>query len=198
MADDGLRREVEAAVLKAIRAAGPRGRVMFSHIVRQFEGRGVGRSTLYAWCQAIQRSYIATRPDVSTEPPEPAAPHDAGVEARELAAAVVPAAEEPAGPMGRALPILRHLQQTIEDVLRVRSTAFHADGRVRNSRMVLKAAEEMRRSLETVVKLQQAMNDQAALERFHAAILDVIREEDPLLAQRVMKRLDDLALRWGG
>ena len=109
----------------------------------------------------------------------------------------MPADVVPVGVAGRSLPILQHLQQTIEDVLRVRSVAYHADGRVRNSRMVLKAAEEMRKSLETVVKLQAAMNDAAALERFHGAILDVIRQEDPAIAQRVMRRLDELAMRWG-
>ncbi len=100
--------------------------------------------------------------------------------------------------IGAGVAVFAKLENIVADIERVRAVAFHDDGRIKNSRMVLKAAEEMRRSLETVVKLQQVMNDIAGLERFHAAIIDVIREESPELAQRVLRRLDDLAARWGG
>lgn len=195
MAHDGLRREVELAVLEAVKAAGPGVKVNRAAIWRKFEGRGVSRTQCFVWIAAVLEDQDAGAPslaDAAVAPPPPAEPINPVVEAEAVASAVVPA-----GAAGRALPILQHLQQTIEDVLRVRSTAFHVDGRVRNSRMVLRAAEEMRRSLETVVKLQAAMNDAASLERFHSAILDVIAEESPELAQRVMRRLDELAMRWG-
>lgn len=198
MAHEGLRREVELAVLDAVKAAGPGGKVNRAAIWRDFDGKGVSRSTCFAWIAASLEDRDAGAPrlaDAAVAPPPPAAPTNATAEAEAVAAAVVPV--EHGGTAGRSLPILQHLQQTIEDVLRVRSVAYHADGRVRNSRMVLKAAEEMRKSLETVVKLQAAMNDAAALERFHGAILDVIRQESPELAQRVMRRLDELAMRWG-
>jgi hypothetical protein len=198
MAHEGLRREVELAVLDAVKAAGPGGKVNRAAIWRQFQGRGIGRSACFDWMAAAMEDHDAAAPrlaDATVAPPPPAAPVDTNAEAQAVAAAVVPV--EHGGGADRSLPILQHLQQTIQDVLRVRSVAYHADGRVRNSRMVLKAAEEMRKSLETVVKLQAAMNDAAALERFHGAILDVIRQESPDLAQRVMRRLDDLAMRWG-
>ncbi len=199
MAHEGLRREVELAVLEAVKAAAG-GKVNRAAIWRQFDGRGVSRSTCFAWIAAALEDRDAGAPslaDATVAPPPPALPTDAAAEAEAVAGAVVPADVVPDGAAGRSLPILQHLQRTIEDVLRVRSVAYHADGRVRNSRMVLKAAEEMRKSLETVVKLQAAMNDAAALERFHNAILDVIRQEDPAIAQRVMRRLDELAMRWG-
>ncbi|WP_198374032.1 hypothetical protein [Neoroseomonas rubea] len=100
--------------------------------------------------------------------------------------------------IGAGVSVASRLEGVIGDIERVRAVAFFDDGRIKNSRMVLKAAEEMRRSLETVVKLQQAMNDIAGLERFHTAIIDVIRAESPELAHRVLRRLDDLATRWGG
>ena len=37
------------------------------------------------------------------------------------------------------------------------------------------------------------MNDLAALERFHKAMIDVIQQESPELARRVLRRLDQLA-----
>lgn len=200
MAHDGLRGEVELAVLEAVKAAGPGGKVNRAAIVRAFKDRGIGRTQCFAWIAACLEDSDAGAPrlaDASVAPPPPARSTDPAVEAEAVAGAVVPADAAPNGAAGRSLPILQHLQQTIEDVLRVRAVAYHMDGRVRNSRMVLKAAEEMRKSLETVVKLQAAMNDAASLERFHAAIIDVIRQEDPVIAQRVLRRLDELAMRWG-
>ena len=64
---------------------------------------------------------------------------------------------------------------------------------MRNAKLFLHAAESLRRSLETAARLQATMNDLAALERFHRAIIDVIRQEDPAIALRVMRRLDQLA-----
>ena len=183
-----------------------------SGIVKRFAGRA-SRSMLYEWIatfieetsareKRVDPAYrragvIVINAEKAVEDESTAMPADPAAVARELTATVVPAEAAQGGAAGRALPILEHLHRTIEDVLRVRAVAFHADGRVRNSRMVLKAAEEMRRSLETVVKLQAAMNDQAALERFHAAIIEVIQQESPDLAQRVLRRLDELAMRWG-
>lgn len=100
--------------------------------------------------------------------------------------------------IGAGMSVASKLDGVIGDIERVRAVAFFDDGRIKNSRMVLKAAEEMRRSLETVVKLQQVMNDIAGLERFHAAIIETVRAESPELAQRVLRRLDELAARWGG
>ena len=212
---DELRREVEAAVLEAMRASAASGKALNrSAIHRQFEGRAA-RSTIFDWIARFieETSARATRvdpayrragvvvidaakavEDTSTTPPPRAEPAAEPVVEGE----VVPAGDVPASPMAAAWPILDHLKQVVDDVLRVRGIAFHADGRVKNSRMVLKAAEEMRRSLETIVKLQQVMNDVAGLERFHAAIIEVIRQEDAALAQRVLRKMDELALKWGG
>lgn len=92
-----------------------------------------------------------------------------------------------------AIPMLAHLQRCIADVEAVRNVALHPDGRVRNARLMLQAAEALRKSLETALRLQQAMADLASLEKFHRAIIDVITKESPELAQRVLRRLDDLA-----
>lgn len=100
--------------------------------------------------------------------------------------------------IGAGVAVFAKLENIVADIEVVRHAALHTDGRVKNSRMLLKAAEEMRRSLETVVRLQQAMNDIAGLERFHAAIIETVRAESPELAQRVLRRLDELAARWGG
>ncbi len=209
---DELRREVEAAVLEALRECAATGKALNrSAIHRQFQGRAA-RSTIFDWIARFIEETSAREKRVDP------AYRRAGVvvingdkAVEDQATAPPPRAEEPAAsvvvepepsralsPMAQAWPILDHLRQVIEDVLRVRGIAFHADGRVKNSRMVLKAAEEMRKSLETIVKLQAAMNDVAALERFHAAIIDVIRQEEPALAERVLRKMDDLAARWGG
>jgi hypothetical protein len=64
-----------------------------------------------------------------------------------------------------------------------------AAGAVRNSKMLLLAAEQLRRSLDTAVKLQEAISDGLQIEQFHATIMDEITKIDPVLAGRIAKRL---------
>ena len=171
-------------------------------IARRLQDAGLGRTAAYSWiasaiadgdvqreAEARQASIAALASGLATQEP-----------ANEAAAGLVPVTRHPgevmAGPsamMGAAIPLLQHLQGVIADAKRVREVALAPDGRVRNAKLFLHAAESLRRSLETAARLQATMNDLAALERFHRAIIDVIRQEDPAIAQRVMRRLDQLA-----
>lgn len=217
MEHEALRAEVEAAVQAEVNRVGS---VMINRgaIWTAFQGRGASRATVYRWVAAVLPD-IAPGRDKVTVPPIPhqaPAPKDTARAIRMFAVEPGPEPDpEPSppppppraemaatfsGPMpgGLSMPVIAHLQGILEDVQRVRATAFTADGQLRNGRMLLRVSEEMRRLMETVVKLQAAMHDIAGLERFHRAIIDAIREESPELAERVLKRLDDLAARWGG
>lgn len=72
-----------------------------------------------------------------------------------------------------------------------------ATGEVRNAKLLLVATEALRRSLDTAVKLQEAVTDGLQVERFHAVILDEIGKIDPATAQRIVQRLQEVGAAWG-
>ena len=61
-----------------------------------------------------------------------------------------------------------------------------AAGEVRNRKMLLAAAEQLRRSLETAVKLQGIIADSLEVEKFHQAILDEIAKIEPEVARHIV------------
>jgi hypothetical protein len=61
----------------------------------------------------------------------------------------------------------------------------------------LSATEVLRRSLDTAVKLQQAITDVSQVEKFHAAVIETISEENPATAERLLVRLQQLNASWG-
>jgi hypothetical protein len=75
--------------------------------------------------------------------------------------------------------------------------ARHADGNVRSAKILLSAAEVLRRSLDTAVKLQQAVLEVSQVEKFHAAVFETVREESPDTAERLLLRLRQLNASWG-
>jgi hypothetical protein len=171
-------------------------------IARRLQDQGLGRTAAYGWiagaiadgdvqreAEARQAGIAALSAGLAASEPE----NGAGAELMPVTRHPGDVTAGPSAMMGAAIPLLQHLQGVIADAKRVREVALAPDGRVRNAKLFLNAAESLRRSLETAARLQATMNDLAALERFHRAIIDVIRQEDPAIAQRVMRRLDQLA-----
>jgi hypothetical protein len=72
------------------------------------------------------------------------------------------------------------------------------DGKVRNSRLLGASLEQMRRCLETGVKLHQAMRGVDEVDRLQEAILDEIGKCDKELHVRVLVRLRAVAENWRG
>jgi hypothetical protein len=197
---DKLRADLVGWLADAALEAGGVDNLERGAIARRLQDAGLGRTAAYSWIAGaivdgdVQREAESRQAGVAALASGLAAP------ASEAAAELLPVTRHPgevtAGPsamMGAAIPLLHHLQGVIADAKRVREVALAPDGRVRNAKLFLAAAESLRRSLETAARLQATMNDLAAVEAFHRAIIDVIRQESPELAQRVLRRLDHLA-----
>ncbi len=108
----------------------------------------------------------------------------------------VPRVEDTAG-LGGTVPVIEQLGDCIRAAQQVMAYARHADGSVRSAKILLSAAEMLRRSLDTAVKLQQALMDVAQTERFHTAVIETIKDESPATAERLLVRLQQLNASWG-
>ena len=199
---DRLRADLVGWLADAALEAGGVEQLERGAIARRLQDSGLGRTAAYSWIAAaiadgdVQREAEARQAGIAALASGLGVPDAAPEPIAELLPVTRHPGEVTAGPsamMGAAIPLLHHLQGVIADAKRVREVALAPDGRVRNAKLFLNAAESLRRSLETAARLQATMNDLAALERFHKAMIDVIQQESPELARRVLRRLDQLA-----
>lgn len=205
-----VKAEVEQAVLAAVEHAGSR-HIDKTAIVRAFQDRA-SRSALFRWIgEALDggkpgaalgrkvRAAAEERASAAGVPVPDAAGTDAVAEAA-LAAAQLPVpvrVEDIAGGAG-ALDVISRLNACIAAAERVMRFAAHPDGAVRAPKLTLQAAETLRRSLDTSVKLYQAMRDVQAVDRFHQAVLAEVARESPECARRIVQRLSMIATEYGG
>ena len=61
---------------------------------------------------------------------------------------------------------------------------------------MLSAAENLRRSLETAVKVQEAVMDGVQIERFHEVLIEEIGRCEPGVAARIVERLQAINAAW--
>ena len=197
-----LRAEMEAELLKEAEQLGPDG---FDQdpVVKRFLGRGIGRSTIYRWAAEIMKSgkpgqhavrkVKAAVAEHKARPPRPAA---------EVAAEIVerlPARVSVADVTGAGtIPIIERLQECIRAAQEVMRHARHDDGKVRNAKLLVSASEHLRRSLETSVRLFEAMRQIDQVDRLHTLIMEEIERESPACAERIVTRLGQLVSEWGG
>jgi hypothetical protein len=201
-ADSSLRRGVEAAVAKSVKAIGI-DRFRKEPIVQQFLGRGAAVSSLYRWIDASiasgkpgQAAVKAVRKAAkarAARTPDPVG--EVVEEVRERLPAVVRLEEVSGTP---TLKIIEELGTVVADLKSLVKHAKGADGSVRNARLLLSASDRIRASMETALKIQAAMRDVAQVDRLHEAILEEIRRESPETAERILHRIDIIAADWGG
>lgn len=196
-----LKAQLEAAVLAEMERVGP-GAFDKAVIWRQFKSHGAGRSTIYRWMDELLKSgrvgrHLARKlreaaADRASRTDDPAA-DTAQAAAAALLGVVRP---EDIAHAGGVLPAIEKLHSCIRTAEQVMAHARTADGRVRNAKMLLAASEHVRRNVESLIRIRQAVMDLAQLERFHEAIFDVLREESPELVERVVMRLQQLSAQW--
>jgi hypothetical protein len=104
----------------------------------------------------------------------------------ETAAAMVP------------LPVMEKIQMCVAAAQEVMNKSRDSSGQVRNAKLMLLASEQLRRSLDTAVKLQEAISDGVQIERFHKAIMDEIARIDPEVARRIIAKLNEVQAAWAG
>ena len=201
MVEADLRRRLEAALLDALAHAGPdalnRGAVL-----RPFAGQGTSTRTLYRWTadfldsgragQALARRVEATAAARAARAPDPA-----GDVVREVGAAMPKLVRPDTLVGGGPISIMDHLATAIRVSYDVMSYARTPEGAVRNAKLLLAASDKLRQSLDTALRVSQAMAGLAQVDRFHAAIVAELRLESPALAERVVARLNRVASEWG-
>lgn len=109
----------------------------------------------------------------------------------------------PDTPPGSATPLVlkgtfdieQHLQRSITSATRVMN-AQCAPHDPRSARLMLQAAEVLRRCAETVLRLHEAIWNMARIEEFHAMVVATVREESPEAADKILDRLEALAALW--
>jgi len=204
LSTQAIRHEVQQAALMAARKSGWK-RIDRAPIVEQFTNR-VPASTIYRWIAEARKLPLTRTPaemlndaksgdaalvgSVVREIKEAVAPEASAVLARqampyalplpslgEIAAAVVP------------VPVMELVKKCVQAADDTMAKSRGADGDIRNTRLILRAAETLRRSLETPVKLQEAIEDGAEVEQFHRTILEEIAAIDPNVAARIRGRL---------
>ena len=189
-----LRADVEAAALREAERVGPEG-FRPEAIVRQFSAHGVDRATLYRWIAALRASgrmgaYLAAR--VRTAAQTRAACSEAPSEevARDAATLLPqPMRSEEIAAAGGLVSFTGLLQCCVHTAEQLLRQATAPDGSIRMPRLALSASEHLRRCLETSARVAVAMRDLQNLQRFHAAVIDAVRAENPEAAERLLARL---------
>lgn len=201
--DVTLRAEVEAAVLAAVERVGPDG-LSKSAIVKPFLDRGVVRSTLFRWVDAVLASgkpgqVITKQVKAAAAARAARTPDPVGEVVEEVRALmpVVPRIEHAIGE-GTTINALGKLHGIITDLDKLIAYAKKEDGSVRNARLLGSAIEGMRRCLETAMRFHQAMREAAAVDQLHDTILNEIRRESPEVAERILRAMDAAAAAWTG
>lgn len=209
-----LRNEAEEFIRAEIARVGPDA-IDKAAIVRRFVERGASKSRLHEWIRDLVHD--AKNPPLDTREADLAVA-EAAVDAAERAKVLdsLPGPEDLAQveraaqaaikapalgasftllPEGAAAALDR-LQTMIETTNRVLDYSLHADGRIKNPRMVLASVEATRKALETTLKLYEAVDPIKVLQQFLAEVMAELRTMEPELAMRVVDRLRDLQGRW--
>ena len=172
--------------------------MVVASVVRQFEGQGTSRATLFRWvAAALDRDDLpAVKVKAPKTPAKPAAGAGRGVtiEAELPATTSVRIAE--AGPdqgatLG-AVGILESLQEAITVAKQCIAFGRKEDGTVRNSRLLLAASDNLRKALETANRIYEKVNDQRRVEAFHRRIMHEIGKVDPPARKRIMDALVEI------
>ena len=94
--------------------------------------------------------------------------------------------------------IIENLHRLLSASTDVMARSRDSAGAVRNGKMLLQAAEQMRRSLETAVKLQEAITEGLQVDAFHRVLIEEVGKLDPAAAGRIRARLVDVNDSWTG
>lgn len=114
---------------------------------------------------------------------------------------MLPKVEDIAAPGMTALEVIAKLRACIIAAEQVMAFSRKEDGSVKMSKTLLSASEHLRRSLETAVKLHEAMRTVSDIERFHDELIAVVGEvaqEYPPAAELLLTRMREVAARWRG
>lgn len=194
---DTLLAELETAAEAEMVRAGPAG-FDKAAVVKQFAGRA-GRSTLYRNLDAILKSGRLQR--LMTREMKKAA-------AQRASRAVVAASRGPQMPQQVTVnDVAQHGPLAVMEQLGICLTIAHQliaharndAGAVKSPKLLHTASEHLRKTLETAVKLQEALRQTEDIDRFHQSVVQIVRDiahEFPEIADMLNARLSHLTAQW--
>lgn len=195
------RAEFEARALKLIEQYGDQ--FDRAGLVGEFKSRGIGQSTLYRWLDALEKSGRAGAHlgKVVQREAEARAQRtaDPAADAAREAVEVLPPVPDVSTLVetGGVVSVVDKLRTCIAIAEELMNHARTEEGKPRNVKLLLAASEHLRRSAQTVVQLQEAMLAVVHVERFHEAIFQVLREEDPALVERILMKFRQVNAQFG-
>ena len=147
-------------------------------------GQRVSKATLYRWAGKMIASGALLR-DAPEDHPLDVLPAEGA-----FIADIRPAHN------GRMFAVVDTLERCLKAANEVMSQARRLRYKPENGKVILMAAETLRRSLETTLKLRDEILSTEAIDRFHAEVIEAIRGESPVLAARLMARLEAISRDW--
>jgi len=210
MAHDALRAEVEAAVDAAFQRLGPKGFTRAS-VVSQFKDRAPSVPTLYRWIDVRVKSgkpsaMLAKRIKASAQKAvRSSARRGEGTVAATADVAARALASAPMVGIGAMLPgastldVLAELRACIEAGKQVMAHARNQDGSVKTASTLLSAADHVRRSVDSLVKLYETINNASAIDQFQREVIAILEEtarEHPRIAPIILARLRVVTANW--
>lgn len=95
------------------------------------------------------------------------------------------------------IPAMDIIQKCLEDARQVQSHCQAEDGRLRNPKLYIAASRHMLDVMRTASYVAKQLTDAQRIEQFHMAMLDEIRSVDPVVAERILDRLEKINREWG-
>jgi len=205
-ARDELRRQVVEEVAVALERHGPTATGWKADLVRQYENRGVGRSTLFRWIDEALKSggagnRLAKKMKARAEERAAASPDPVAEVVAEVVQALPPVVRlEDTAQLGGTIAVIDKLRAAVAAAEQVMEYARTEEGKVRMGKLLLAASENLRRCLETAQKLQSGMREVQHIDAFHAniiAMVERIAKRYPGAAEEILVELNRLAAGWG-
>lgn len=86
---------------------------------------------------------------------------------------------------------IRHSEAVIDTL------CLNADGKPKNGKLLLSAANGMVRAVDTLTRVAERYNDAQRVDQISAAIIDEVRKCSPETADRILKRINAVLAVWG-
>ena len=97
----------------------------------------------------------------------------------------------------KTVPVIQHLRECIDASRAVMKHASNDDGTPKMSKLLLNAAESLRRNIETAQRIVEKVHEIQRVEEFHRIIIEEVRKVDEAAAMRILERIDIVSRQWG-
>jgi hypothetical protein len=196
--DQELKAKFEAAIAKAAATVGVDG-VSKRDLIKRFSNKGTSEATLYRWFDASMASGKPGQTAVRAIKKAAVERARRGASVPKAVSATLPAVVRMEDLSGApTIKIIERLNQAIDAMDQLMAHARSEDGKVRNAKLLLGAADKLRSCLDTAVKIQQAMRSVDEVDRLHQAMIAEIAKCDRDLAERVIRAMRAVSSTWSG